>query len=126
MSVFYRSTRTDSTLEEEETSTSTKEVLFSNGGDVGYPGYQLYRQGHNIGAVVSTGNLTWTVQVSGIVPTMSAWTNIGVRWAPLVANDSEFEELVQRNLARVDDVDCYGECYAFEAVGGLELFMLDR
>ena len=40
-----------------------KEYILSSGGDFGIPGIAIYRQGGTFGALVSTGNQTWIIEV---------------------------------------------------------------
>ena len=40
-----------------------KEYILSSGGDIGIPGIAIYRQGGTFGALVSTGNQTWIIEV---------------------------------------------------------------
>ena len=83
-SLFYKPeyAETDNELVIEGIDKHEKEYIISNGGDIGTPGFAVYRQGGTLGAVVSTGNLTWTLEVRGQIPTRGKWSNIGVRWKP--------------------------------------------
>ena len=60
---------------------------FCPGGDAeGRPGVQVWLEGADIGALLSTGNQTWSVLVKGLRPmvldttTPPQWTNIAVRY----------------------------------------------
>ena len=40
-----------------------RETLLSTGGDYGYPGFQIYREGPVFGGILSTGEETWEVRI---------------------------------------------------------------
>ena len=63
-------------------SASPIEYILSNGGAVGQPGFSIYRRGAAIGAIVSTGNMTWEVDAAGYIPEEGEWTRLGVTWEP--------------------------------------------
>lgn len=93
------------------TKTFEKEYILSTGGEDGTPGIAIYRQGPDLGAVVSTGNLTWHLEVKGAVPAKRRWTNLAVRWEPpLVSNQEEYNE---RLLQGFNDTQ----------MGGLQFFI---
>ncbi len=84
---------------------------FFLGGERGTPGIAIYRKGANLGAVVSTGNLTWELEVVGSVPKKHTWTNIAVRWdKPSVETAEEYDEALSNHLSK-------------QELGGLELFL---
>ncbi|XP_040582142.2 uncharacterized protein [Lepeophtheirus salmonis] len=52
----------------------------STGGDSGSPGFAIYKRGDHIGAVVSTGEKIWEVEVKGAIPLANEWTNFAIIW----------------------------------------------
>ena len=45
------------------TKTFERETILSTGGDYGVPGFQIYRDGPILGALLSTGDETWEVRI---------------------------------------------------------------
>lgn len=73
--------------------------ISSSGGDESSPGFAIYRHGANLGAIVSTGNLTWSVEVTGVVPDKYKWTNLAVRWTkPVFKDQDEFDQLLASGM----------------------------
>ena len=88
-----------------------REYIVSTGGENGTPGFAIYRKGANLGAVVSTGNLTWELEVVGSAPRKHTWTNIAVRWEkPSVTNEDEYVAALSEQQSKFE-------------LGGLELFL---
>ena len=52
-----------------------KEYILSSGGDFGIPGIAIYRQGGTFGALVSTGNQTWIIEVVSCLGLFSSQKN---------------------------------------------------
>ena len=68
---------------------------FLSGGESGTPGFAIFRKGGDIGAVVSTGNLTWSIEVVANVPEKQKWTNVAVRWqTPLAETQEEYQVIL--------------------------------
>jgi len=88
-----------------------REYILSNGGDIGSPGFSIYREGGKLGVVVSTGEFNWVVEVFGIIPPRDKWTNIGVRWRPLNYNNLTESETRYKNGEKEEDF------------GGLSVFL---
>ncbi|XP_068212715.1 cadherin EGF LAG seven-pass G-type receptor 1-like [Palaemon carinicauda] len=61
------------------TESDHKYILSTGGDEAGHPGVALYHKGYWLGAVVSTGDQFWKVEVAGISPN-DTWSNIAVRW----------------------------------------------
>ena len=87
-----------------------RETLLSTGGDYGYPGLQIYREGPVFGAIVSTGEETWEVKVMGNLPKNNSWTNVALRWEPLKFTDADSYE-----KAKLE--------YKTSEMGGLQLLL---
>ena len=87
-----------------------RETLLSTGGDYGYPGLQIYREGPVFGAIVSTGEETWEVKVMGNLPKNNSWTNVALRWEPLKFTDADSYE-----KAKLE--------YKTSELGGLQLLL---
>jgi len=86
----YEETDTE-LLHENSKDSFPREYIISSGGEEGTPGVALYRKGAYLGAVVSTGNLTWSVEVMGAAPQRRQWVNFGVRWKmPTVQTVAEY------------------------------------
>ncbi len=64
------------------TESAKMEYIISTGGTEGQPGFGIYVRGANLGAVVSTGNLTWRLEVGIAMPPPGIWNNLAVRWEP--------------------------------------------
>ena len=87
-----------------------RETLLSTGGDYGYPGLQIYREGPVFGGILSTGEETWEVKVMGNLPKNNSWTNVALRWEPLKFTDSvTYQEARQQ--------------YKTSELGGLQLLL---
>ena len=73
-----------------------REYLMSTGGDdQGSPGFAIYREGATLGAIVSTGNLSWTLEIVGAIPQKNSWANIGLKWEPhKFENKTDLEHLM--------------------------------
>ena len=61
------------------------------------PGFQVYKDGPILGAILSTGEDTWEVRVMGNLPKNNSWSNIGVRWEPL-----KFTDVDTYNVAKTE------------------------
>ena len=91
---------------------NSRETLLSTGGDYGVPGFQVYRDGPILGAILSTGEDTWEVRVMGNLPKNNSWTNIGVRWEPL-----KFTDVATYNEAKAEAGDDISK------LGGLQILL---
>ncbi len=81
------------------------------GGEEGTPGFSIYRKGANLGALVSTGNLTWELEVVGSAPQNNTWSNLAIRWIkPTVDTPEKYVEAVKNKKTE-------------EEIGGLQLFL---
>ena len=91
---------------------------FGAGGDEkGHPGVAIWFQGADVGALVSTGNLTWLLNVRGQRPIFSSdsstpqWSNIAIKWKPLMySNAAGFVQEKQKGKI-------------LQELGGLELLI---
>ena len=82
----------------------------STGAEEGRPGFAIYRQGGYLGAVVSTGEEKFQVEVFKLPPN-NTWTNIAIKWEPFkFDDDAKFEEA----KAKPD--------FDENEIGGLQLF----
>ena len=79
------------------------EVIISSGGDRKTPGFSIYRQGGTFGAMISTGNFTWVLEVVGGIPNRNKWSNIAVRWRPLNFKTKEEFDNRTKNGERDED-----------------------
>ncbi len=87
-SLFYYSDYKETPKELLDSTTGfTREYIMSTGGEPGTPGIAVYREGGNLGGVVSTGNLTWTSEVKGSTPFKHRWINLAFRWQPNIEGD---------------------------------------
>ena len=114
LSLFYKADykETDSELANPQTK-FPREVILSTGGDKGFPGLSIYREGGTLGVILSTGAKLWTVQVVGGIPQRGKWTNIGIRWRNLnYASEADFATRHQE-----------GEEIENEDFGGLAVFL---
>jgi len=96
----------------DENNNFTREYIASSGGELGQKGFSIYREGAYMGAVVSTGELTWETKVFGHVPKSYTWANLAIRW--VMPFNISADELNQK--ARNPSFDT-GE------LGGLEFFI---
>ena len=76
----------------------------STGGEVdnskSHPGVAIYFKGADIGAVVSTGNWTWKVEVQGQRPLPGKWYPYTylVIWFPLLLLDVEIDVILRQSI----------------------------
>ena len=112
LSFFYQQPATDENYASEQEEWE-REYLISTGGDEkGYPGVSIWFEGADLGVVVSTGNHTWSLNIRGQRPLADkSWTNIALRWLPLVYADSK-EFIVEKQAGK-----------ELIELGGLEVFM---
>lgn len=111
-SLFFKPTYDEADHEMvDPTNNYEKEYILSTGGDVGTPGVAIFRQGSKLGALVSTGDETWSMLVEGHIPKRDTWTNIAVRWRPLNFVDAtDYKDRADAGESKED-------------FGGLELFI---
>ena len=80
-SIFYYPKYKESAVEilnDQNISNFDREYIVSTGPDNGTPGFAIYRQGGYMGAVVSTGEETYDVEVFKL-PENNTWTNVAIR-----------------------------------------------
>lgn len=80
-SIFYYPKYKESAVDillDQNISNYEREYIISTGPDGGAPGFAIYRQGGYMGAVVSTGEETYDVEVFKL-PENNTWTNVAIR-----------------------------------------------
>ena len=82
--------------------TSAPVPLFNRTEALAFPGFEIYRQGPELIATVSTGEKVWQLKLLGRLYN-NTWVNIGIRWfKPNLENSLEYRDKPIRKLGGME------------------------